>query len=453
MNEYHKQDATKDRKLKMCGRVFCLFCVLLVSLLAVYYYYGLLEGSYIPKMTLDNDEGIKLLDNLANKQNTRANFDDSERAMTVTPTVLREDKAITEGILSSEDSIHASKIKSGTKPKLVQTHLPITIKSTVKFIEQSNAFKSNFSKRVSLHTEQLLRDSIYLHHKKNFIKPQNETCKRRRPICILIGVYKCGTRELVDFLRLHPHIEIYPTSLRVYEMPYFSRMYEKGENWFKRQLPCIYSNQITFIKNAGYFHDTAVPERIKQFNESLKLILMVREPVARTLSQYMFKESRGQLCKGYTGENVPKNFSSCTLSEDGSAVNTSSFIVRHSVYDKPMNLWLQYFNLSQFLIIESEELKHDPASVLTKIERFLGLGHYITHDMFVFNKEKGFYCIQSNLTDTGMACYPQNRGKKEQIAVPQRTISKLKEYFEPKNKRFFKIIGRSFDWKYTAASL
>ena len=55
---------------------------------------------------------------------------------------------------------------------------------------------------------------------------------------------------------------------------------------------------------------------------------------------------------------------------------------------KKMKLWLKYFNLSQILIIEHNELKHDPVSVLVKVEQFLGLGHYITSDMFAYNAEK-----------------------------------------------------------------
>ena len=65
--------------------------------------------------------------------------------------------------------------------------------------------------------------------------------------------------------------------------------------------------------------------------------------------------------------------------------------------------------------MDNEELKHDPVSALRKVERFLGLEHVITDKMFVLNKDKGFYCIQSNITDTGMACYSENRGQKKQI--------------------------------------
>ena len=112
-----------------------------------------------------------------------------------------------------------------------------------------------------------------------------------------------------------------------------------------------------------------------------------------------------------------------------------------------MKLWLKYFNLSQFLILDNEELKRDPVSVLNKVERFLGLEHFITDKMFVLNKDKGFYCVQSSITDTGMACYSESRGHQEQNEVSDKTLSKLEDYFKSKNQQFFEIIGRSFDWK------
>ena len=164
---------------------------------------------------------------------------------------------------------------------------------------------------------------------------------------------------------------------------------------------------------------------------------MVRDPFARAVSDYMFTRT----------QYAPGNFSNAVLNADGSAIKTNATLVSRSVYDEPMKRWLNFFHLSQFLIIESNEFKHDPVSVLRKAERFLGLGSYIKPDMFVLNKEKGFYCIQSNLTDTGIACLPENRGRKRQIIVPTRTESKLREYFKPKSEHFFRIIGKRFDWE------
>ena len=315
--------------------------------------------------------------------------------------------------------------------------------SKLKSVRQNNV--SNLSFR---QIDMQLRDAIRIHHETNFIQPENETCTKRFPICILVGVYKCGTREIVDFLRLHPHIEIYPSSaMNNYEMPYFQTMYKKGDAWLQSQMPCTYSNQITLMKNAGYFFDSAVPKRIQHFNESIKLILMVREPVSRSVSNYIMRENRKiKFPNSSRAMQYIESFSSIVLNSSNDVKENHRF-VSHSVYDKPMKLWLQYFNLSQFLILDNEELKRDPVSVLNKVERFLGLEHIITDKMFVWNNDKGYYCVQSNITDTGMACYSEIRGHKKQISVSEETLSKLHDYFKSKNKRFFEIIGRSFDWK------
>ena len=281
-------------------------------------------------------------------------------------------------------------------------------------------------------TEQILRDSVDIHHKKNFIAPINENCKHRLPGCIILGVAKSGTRELMDFMRLHPHIELSWRSAS-YENPYFGSKYFKGKEWFKNEMPCSYSNQITVMKNAWYFHNPYVPKRIQEMNETVKLIVIVREPVSRAISQYSFFHRNA------------KTYEDGVLKKDDINVNIPS--LRLSIYDQPMERWLQYFKREQFLILDSSELKTNPAKAVRKVEQFLGLGHYVTPDMFVLNKEKGFYCIQSDLTTNGMACYAQDRGRAPMSTSP-RTFKRLQRYFKPHNEKFFNLIGKSFDWGY-----
>ena len=286
-------------------------------------------------------------------------------------------------------------------------------------------------------TQQILWDSIELFHSNKFIKPPNEVCEKRPPSAIVIGVQKSGTRELIDFMHLHPHIQIYRKKEH-YEMNYFSRRYNKSMGWFKKQMPCSFSNQITVMKNSGYFHmDTVdVPERIRKFNASIKLILIVREPIARSYSAYtFFKERRG----------YKESFGEIVINAIKNKKQELPKLLKMSIYDESMKRWLQVFNLSQILIIDHSEFKQDPVSVLVKVEEFLGLGHYITTDMFTYNAVTGFQCIWSNLTTTGMSCYASNRGR-PQDPISREIKSNLTGYFKPANKRFFGIIGRPFNW-------
>ena len=286
-------------------------------------------------------------------------------------------------------------------------------------------------------TQQILRDSIDLFHSKNFIKPPNEVCEKRPPSAIVIGVQKSGTRELMDFMHLHPHIQIYQKN--AYEMKYFSRLYNKDMGWFKKQMPCSFSNQITVMKNSGYFHmDTIdVPDRIRRFNASIKLILIVREPIARSYSAYTFFKAIG---RGYK-----ESFGDTVINAIKNKKKKLPKLLKMSFYDESIKRWLQVFNLSQILIIDHSEFKQDPVSVLVKVEELLGLGNYITTDMFTYNAVTGFQCIRSNLTTTGMSCYASNRGR-PQDPISREIKSNLTGYFKPANERFFVIIGRPFNW-------
>ena len=285
-------------------------------------------------------------------------------------------------------------------------------------------------------TEQILRDSIEIFHSNNLMKPPNEVCEKRPPSTIVIGVSKSGTRELMDFMHLHPHIQIYhkKTGKITYEMSYFAKQHNNGTRRLMEQMPCSFSNQITIMKHSGYFHMNNVPERIRKFNASIRLILIVREPIARSYSAYTFK--------GLYEESFDKLVIKALKNKKQKLY---SRLLNKSIYDESMERWLKVFNLSQILIIEHNEFKQDPVSVLVKVEKFLGLGHYITSDMFTYNAVTGFQCIRSNLTTTGMSCYASNRGRR-QDPISRKIKSTLTNFFKPKNERFFRMIGKSFDW-------
>ena len=297
-----------------------------------------------------------------------------------------------------------------------------------------------FDRRPDMNSK-LFGEAINRQHQIDFVKPEGEKCVKRFPTAAIIGVDKCGTRELLEFLHLHPLVEIYFD--KSFEMNYFGRSFSEGKNWFLSKMPCSYSNQITIFKESTYFHKEKIPNRIFEFNPNMKLILLVREPVSRTISRYMFDILGKHLEPGTTLEDVV--FQNRSVKDKQEESNN---FIWHSTYDDALKQWLRYFNISQIMIIESEELKHKPAEVLMKAEQFLNLPHYIKTETFIWNEEKGYHCLKTNLTESGMICYGKERGK-TLIDINPETKARLEEYFRPKNQKFFKLIGRTFDnWKW-----
>lgn len=129
---------------------------------------------------------------------------------------------------------------------------------------------------------------------------------------LVIGVRKCGTRALLEMLYLHPRIQ-----KAAGEVHFFDRdeNYWKGLEWYRQKMPHSFRGQITIEKSPSYFvtpevscsilflsvslqlgfvysffftriTQIQVPERVRAMNATIKLLLIVREPVTRAISDY-----------------------------------------------------------------------------------------------------------------------------------------------------------------------
>ena len=275
---------------------------------------------------------------------------------------------------------------------------------------------------------------------KKVIGLKEDECKKRLPECLIFGNFKCGTQELLEFMRMHPRIRIYREP--AYELHYFSGNYGKGPEWYRKQMPCSYSGQITVEKTPDYYQDPKAPLRIKQMNPNMKLIAMVRDPIERALSHFSFLND--------TQKKYGYQFERCAFTP-GKGVNKNCFAIRHSIYDEGIQRYFNVFNKSQILIINNDDFRNDPYKVLRDIESFLGIEHVILRKHFAYIEEKGFYCVRSVLNETLVACYDQRRGRKSgpKLSVDSlsnTTLKALKEYFKPMNERFFNAIGRTYNW-------
>ena len=62
--------------------------------------------------------------------------------------------------------------------------------------------------------------------------------------------------------------------------------YNLGLEWYRQQMPLSHNKDIVIEKTPAYFVTELVPERIYAMNSSIKIILIVRDPVTRLISDY-----------------------------------------------------------------------------------------------------------------------------------------------------------------------
>nr|CAD7259964.1 unnamed protein product [Timema shepardi] len=116
-----------------------------------------------------------------------------------------------------------------------------------------------------------------------------------------------------------------------------------------------------------------VPERIHAMNASVKLLLIVREPVTRAISDYTQLRSHATSTASLptvSATTPHRRFEQLVLRPDGS-VNLAYRPLAISLYHSFLHRWLEVFQRHQILVVNGDLLIQDPVLQLNKIEQFL----------------------------------------------------------------------------------
>ncbi|XP_036427638.1 heparan sulfate (glucosamine) 3-O-sulfotransferase 3-like [Colossoma macropomum] len=259
------------------------------------------------------------------------------------------------------------------------------------------------------------------------------TASRRLPHALIVGVKKGGTRALLEFLRLHPDIRALGS-----EPHFFDRHYGRGLSWYRSMMPKALDGQIVMEKTPRYFVTPETPARIHAMSRDVKLIVVVRDPITRAISDYT------QIVSKTPG--VP-SFESLTFKNQ--TMGQIDFLwspLYIGLYARHLERWLAYFPLSQIHFVHGERLISDPAGELGRVQDFLGLQRIITDKHFYFNKTKGFPCLKKPEGSSKPHCLGKTKGRTH-VRVNPEVIQKLREFYHPHNLKFYQMAGMDFGWQ------
>ena len=173
------------------------------------------------------------------------------------------------------------------------------------------------------------------------------------PDFICIGVQRAGTTWLYECLKEHPEIFVPETK----ELHFFNDNYEKGmkfySSFFEEADPV---NQVIGELTPNYYHDLEALNRISKELPNVKIILILREPVARAYSH--FQLSLTNQCNGMTfAEALVKRPIIKELSMQ------AQFVTRA----------LELFDEESLHIALYDEIQNEPILFIKKIYTFLGV--------------------------------------------------------------------------------
>lgn len=275
---------------------------------------------------------------------------------------------------------------------------------------------------------------------------------RRYPDAIIIGAKKGGTRALLDMLNIHPQVMAAKGEVHFFDR---EENYGRGRRWYLSRMPVPQSETVKVIeKTPAYFVSPSVPQRMRDTlpsNKSVRLILIVRDPITRSISDYTQLHSKRTARMNVRNSPSMSTFEQIVLTSDG-RVRESTNIITFSLYDIHYQRWREYFTKDQILVVNGDKLINNPLDELKSVERFLRIPSYFTASMFYYNQTKGFYCwrkprqrkIQTTIA-VKPVCLGNAKGRTHPT-VSNTTIQTLKAYFRPHMQIFCNFSGIEYAW-------
>jgi hypothetical protein len=218
---------------------------------------------------------------------------------------------------------------------------------------------------------------------------------------LIIGAQKAGTTSLFEYMRRHPQIHM-PAEKELY---FFNsdRAYSRGRDWYltvmskgappdavcgeatAEYMAGVPYKDLTDDKHAGTAGDSngsdpngnepleeVVPRRIKEFFPDVKLICVLRDPVARAYSHYRMAVLSRVESRSFD-DAIDQLMEPAALEHARSAHTRTDGYVAGGEYARVLAGFLRVFPREQLMAIFSGELEQRPSETLAAVFGFIGV--------------------------------------------------------------------------------
>jgi hypothetical protein len=270
------------------------------------------------------------------------------------------------------------------------------------------------------------------------------------PTFLVIGAMKAGTTSLYEYLRTHPQVFM-ATPKELHFFP-ASKHWPDGVDWYAAHFEAGRDQPARGEISPSYSQADQFPgvaARVAQVVPDVKLVYLVREPVARTRSMYLHEVASGR-------ERLPIE----------QALREKPMYVNSSRYAWQLDEYLEFFPPERIHVFTSEALRDDRAATLRALYRFIGVDEQLVPA--AIDVERG----QTDAKRTRRALWHHLRDNRAYRAVVDHTpdsvrrlgqraltrpidvdagrlrdatVEELREQFRPDVERLASFLGDDFD--------
>lgn len=218
-----------------------------------------------------------------------------------------------------------------------------------------------------------------------------------------MGAPKAGTTSLYNYLSNHPQIYMSPLK----ETNYFSGDFIKRQNlYYKVEIIPNEHEYLSLFKGVStekiigeaspsYLFYPNIAERIKNFNASAKILIILRNPVQRAYSHYLMDKRLGYVKKSFEGI-------SCKNTDNELENLYFQQYVELGKYASQVKRYIEVFNKKQVLVLLFENIVNNRQKTMNVICEFLNIDSSLlseevkVHNAFIKSKNKIIELIYQN---------------------------------------------------------
>jgi hypothetical protein len=276
---------------------------------------------------------------------------------------------------------------------------------------------------------------------------------------LVIGAQKCATSWIYYCLRDHPEIHV-PSAKRedVYLGGELHR--ERGTDWYFDHIGDSNAGDVVGDVSVDYLFDRRSPAAVREHIPDVKLIVSLREPVARAISAYYWNLRRGNIHEMDLGKGMQRSLESAkAVKSPGFSYDPENYhanVLARGVYDVQVKRYLDAFGADQVLILPFDRIKTEGDEMIKYIYRYLEVDSSFRPGRLSRNRRPkqnsyrpsllrferdtpntAFYGRIANLAHQFVCRLGLNRSRPR---LPEEVEDKLRRFYRPHVQNLFSLV-------------
>ncbi|NBC83662.1 MAG: hypothetical protein GVY19_09795 [Bacteroidetes bacterium] len=286
---------------------------------------------------------------------------------------------------------------------------------------------------------------------------------------LLIGAGRSGSTTFCKYLEEHPQV----CFSRYKEVHFFSQadLFNRGNSYYHSFFKHCSDQPIIASADTYLMIDYEAISRIHSYNKDMKILVILRDPVERAFSSYVYAKNYGYQKKDISFL-LSLEYEKELLKKDAGIIALNNLGHFYSgLYHKHLQQWLEVFPPENFFITTTKALQQSPQEVLNQYCAFANINpfeisnekhlnpsakaRFIWFEQFLLNRDMGLrkfirhytpqkiknLILNSSLVEKLHAVNRKKTGK-EKLTDEER--DKVNDYFKEDSKHLKALFGIDF---------